>query len=71
MSATIPIVGNEVAIGLQVVIEFAERACQLALLGTFQNTLVVLDKLDQCVDTLQTLLDGTVPQNPLRALQEP
>jgi hypothetical protein len=71
VSTAVTVIGNELAIGLQVVIEFAERACQLALLGTFQNTLVVLDKLDQCVDTLQTLLDGTVPQNPLRALQEP
>jgi hypothetical protein len=70
MSTTIPIVGDEVAIGLQVVIEFIERARQLALLGTYRNTFVELDELDQCVDTLQTLVDVTVPQKPLCALQE-
>jgi hypothetical protein len=43
MSTTIPIVGDEVAIRFKVVIEFVERACQLAPLGTFRNTLVVLD----------------------------
>jgi hypothetical protein len=43
VSTTIPIVGNEVAIGLQVAIEFVERARQLAPLGTFRNSLVVLD----------------------------
>jgi hypothetical protein len=44
VSAPIPIVGDEVAIRLQVVIEFVERARQLASFGTFRNTLVALSR---------------------------
>jgi hypothetical protein len=43
VSTTVTIVGNEVAIRLQVVIELVERACQLATFGTFRNSFVVLD----------------------------
>jgi hypothetical protein len=52
VSATISIVGNEIAIRLQVVIQLVQRACQLATFGTFCNSLVVLDELDQGFDAL-------------------
>jgi hypothetical protein len=52
--ATIPIVGNEVAIGLQVVLEFVERARQLAPLGTLRNPLVVLN-LAVCFSTVKRM----------------
>jgi hypothetical protein len=70
VSAAIAIVGNQVAIGFKIVIELIERANELATFGTFRNTVVVLDSLDQCVDTLQALVDVTVPEIPLRAVQE-
>jgi len=38
VSTAVTVIGNELAIGLQVVTQFVERACQLAPLGTFHGT---------------------------------
>jgi putative transposase len=48
VSTTITIVGDQVAIGFQVVIQFVERACELATFGAFWTVASIRGSVCQC-----------------------